>query len=404
METTFISADNTWALMAITCGWVAVSIWAEQRYAWASKISGAIIALIGAVVLTNFGIIPSHAPWFDDIIWGYVVPLAIPLLLLQCDMRKIWRESGRLLVIFLIGSCGTALGAVVGYHLLEGKIPYLAGISGMMTGTYIGGGVNFAALSDSFDVPGEMVAATTVSDNCIMALYFLVLIAIPSIKFFSKNYKHPYVDEVERIGVNEEAKTRAAAFWGRKPISLRDIAVDMAISAVIVWGSKIISEFFAGVIPTSNIGLNLLNGLLGNQYLIMTTIAMIVATAFAKQIGSTAGSQELGTYLIYLFFFVIGVPASIPQILREAPLLFVLCAIIVVVNMSVCFIFGKLFKFNLEDIIVASNANIGGPTTAAAMAISKGWIDLVGPVMLVGTLGYIIGTYAGTIIGQLLGA
>lgn len=76
----------------------------------------------------------------------------------------------------------------------------------------------------------------------------------------------------------------------------------------------------------------------------------------------------------------------------------------VIINMLVCFIFGKLLKFNLEDIILASNANIGGPTTAAAMAISKGWINLVGPIMLIGTLGYIIGTYAGTFIGQFLGA
>ncbi|MBR6542833.1 MAG: DUF819 family protein, partial [Anaerotignum sp.] len=43
-------------------------------------------------------------------------------------------------------------------------------------------------------------------------------------------------------------------------------------------------------------------------------------------------------------------------------------------------------------------------TTAVAMAISKGWIKLVGPIMLVGTLGYVIGTYFGTFIGNFLGA
>lgn len=404
MGTTLISADNTWALMAITCGWVAFSIWAEQRFVWASKLSGAIIALIGALALTNFGIIPTHALWFDDIIWGYVVPLAIPLLLMQCDLRKIWRESGKLLVLFLLGSCGTAIGAMVGYTLLKGHIPYLEGIAGMMTGSYIGGGVNFATLSNAFDIPGEMVAATTVADNCLMAFYFFVLVAIPSIGFFRKHFSHPYVDLVENVGVSDEAKTLAASYWDRKPISLRDIAVDVAISAIIVWVSKIIADFLADVIPTSNAVLKMINGLFGNEYLIMTTIAMIVATVFAKQIEETAGTQEIGTYLIYLFFFVIGVPASIPQILREAPLLFVLCAIMVIINMLVCFIFGKLLKFNLEDIILASNANIGGPTTAAAMAISKGWINLVGPIMLIGTLGYIIGTYAGTFIGQFLGA
>lgn len=402
--TTLISADNTWALMAITCGWVAFSIYAEQTWSWASKLSGAIIALLGALFLTNLKIIPTNAPWFDDIIWGYVVPLAIPLLLLQCDIRKIWKESGKLLIIFLIGSVGTTCSAVLAFNLLQNSVPDAAGVAAMMTGSYIGGGVNFAALAGAFEIPGEVVAATTVADNLLMACYFFVLIAIPSIGFFRKAYKHPHLDEVESIGVDEAAKTQAAAYWERKPISLRDIAVDFAISAIIVWVSVEIAKVFGAVIPTNNAVIKMVNGLLGNKYLIMTTVAMIIATFGSKHVAKTAGSQEIGTYLIYLFLFVIGVPASIGQIIQNAPMLFVFCLIMVAINMLFCFIFGKLFKFNLEEIILASNANIGGPTTAAAMAISKGWVKLVGPIMLVGTLGYVIGTYFGTFIGQMLGA
>ena len=63
---------------------------------------------------------------------------------------------------------------------------------------------------------------------------------------------------------------------------------------------------------------------------------------------------------------------------------------------------GKLLHFELEDIILASNANIGGPTTAAGMAISQGWSALVGPVMLVGTFGYVIGTSLGILVGGIL--
>ena len=116
------------------------------------------------------------------------------------------------------------------------------------------------------------------------------------------------------------------------------------------------------------------------------------------------GAQEIGTWLIYLFYFVIGVPASISLIIRNAPLLLVFCLIMVVVNMLFCFIGGKLLNYPLEDIIIASNANIGGPTTAAGMAISQGWYRLVGPAMLIGTFGYVIGTYLGIIVGSLLGA
>lgn len=82
---TLIAPENTWLLLALTCGVVAGAIWLEQTYAWASRISGAVLALIAAIVLVNLNVIPSHAPIYDDMIWGYAVPLAIPLLLLQAN-------------------------------------------------------------------------------------------------------------------------------------------------------------------------------------------------------------------------------------------------------------------------------------------------------------------------------
>lgn len=401
---TLISGDNTWALMAITCGWAAFSIYAEQTWKWASKVSGAIVALVGALVLTNLGIIPTNCVWFDDICWGFAVPMAIPMLLLSCDIRKIGREAGKILILFLIGAVGTTVGAILGFKALGGVVEHLAGVAAMMTGSYIGGTVNFAALSDSFNVPGETVSAAVVADNLLMTLYFFVLIMIPSIKFFANKFKHPHIDEVNARGVDEEAKTQAAAYWGKKPISLMDIAINVAISVIIVCVSTQIAGVLSNVIPKTNVVTSMLNGLFGNKYLILTTLTMIIATIFSKPLEGLSGSQEIGTYLIYLFFFAIGAPASIKAIFLNAPLLLVFCAIMVVVNMLFCFIFGKLLKFDLEDCILASNACIGGPTTAAAMAISKGWVKLVGPIMLVGTLGYVVGTYFGTFVGQFLGA
>ncbi|WP_405727500.1 DUF819 family protein [Anaerotignum sp.] len=405
-STPLISADNTWALMAITCGWAAFSIYAEQTWTWASKMSGAIVALLGALILTNVGIIPTNCVFFDDIVWGYVVPMAIPLLLLSCDIRKIGREAGKILVVFFFGAIGTTLGALLGFQLLGDKVPNLAGVAAMMTGSYIGGTVNFAAMASAFEVPGETTSAAVVADNLLMTLYFFVLIAIPSIKFFRNKFTHPHMDEVEARGVDEEAKTQAAAFWGKKPISLCDIAINLAISVIVVWSSTEIAGFISAAFPTNqgSVVNDVIGGLFGNKYLIITTISMIIATIFSKPLEKLGGSQEIGTYLIYLFFFVIGAPASIKAIFLNAPLLLVFCAIMVIVNMLFCFIFGKIFKFDLEDCILASNANIGGPTTAAAMAISKGWIKLVGPIMLVGTLGYVIGTYFGTFVGNFLGA
>ena len=402
---TLVSPENTWVLMSVMLISVAVSVYLEQTYAWASRISGAVIALIFALVLVNTNIIPPHAELYDDIVWGYVVPIAIPLLLLQTNIVKIWRETGRLLVIFLIGAAGTICGALIGCVFLGSAIDGLPKVAAMMTGSYIGGGVNFTALADAFKVSGTLVSSTIVADNLNMAIYFLILLAIAGNAFFRRIYTHPLIDAVEKNGESDEGKTLAAQYWGRKDISLRDIAMCVTYAVVVVTVSKFIGATLGTVISSdANWFTKMCNTFLGSQYVWITLISMIFATFFEKQASSMNGAQEIGTFFIYMFFFVIGVPASIMEILTNAPLLFVFCLIMVVVNMLFCLIGGKMFGFALEDILVASNANIGGPTTAAGMAISQGWNALVGPAMLVGTLGYVIGTYLGIIVGSLLGA
>ena len=56
---TLVAPDDTWSLLMVMCVAVAVSIYLEQKYMWASKISGAIIALLFALVLSNLSIIPT---------------------------------------------------------------------------------------------------------------------------------------------------------------------------------------------------------------------------------------------------------------------------------------------------------------------------------------------------------
>ena len=401
---TLISESNNWALLSIMFFSSFIAIYLEQKYKWASKITGAIIVLVIAVLLTNLNIIPSSAVVFDDIVWGYAVPLAIPLLLLNANIVKIWRETGRMLAIFLIGAVGTLAGAVIGTIMLKGTVNGLSGVAAMMTGSYIGGGVNFTAVADAFHVDGNLISATTVADNLNMAVYFMILLAIASSAWFRKHYTHQYIDEVQESGNSGEGETLAAKYWGRSDISLKDIAAAFAYAAIVVTLAKLIGGLLSDIIPQSNAFLKMINTFFGSQYVWITNFSMIFATFFEKKAGSIHGAKEVGTWLIYQFYFVIGVPASIVLIIKNAPLLLLFCFIIVAFNMLFCFVLGKLFRFSLEEIIIASNANIGGPTTAAGMAISQGWTRLVGPSMLVGTFGYVIGTWLGIIVGSILRA
>lgn len=404
MKEPLIAADDTLMLWGILIIVASISIILEQRFKWASRISGAIIALVIAIILSNTGIIPTESSVYDAV-WSVIVPLAIPLLLFQINLKKLFRESGRLLLIFLISSIGTVAGTTLAFFALREHIPMLDKIAAMFSASYIGGGVNFAAMAAKFETPGELVSASVVADNLTMAVLFIVLIIIPTMSFFRKRYKTPHIDEVEsRAGKDENL---AKSYWKPKQISLLDIALAVGIAFTIVLVAKKLSQYFDMRIPSGdNVGFlwNLANGLFGDMYLMLTTLTFLALLLFPRFFERLQGSQEIGTYLIHIFFVVIGIPASIPLIIEQAPLLFVFAVTIVIINVVISLVFGKLLRFDLEEIMLAINANAGGPTTAAALAIAKGWQNLVGPILIVGTFGYIVGNYVGTVMGLWLGA
>ncbi|MDO4662612.1 MAG: DUF819 family protein [Tissierellia bacterium] len=403
MSNSLISPDSTWILWAILAASAALAIILEQRYEWANKVTGCILALFFMLVLANLKIIPTESPVYDNV-WSYVVPLAVPMLLFHADIKKIWKGSGRVLVIYLLSGIGTIIGGFIAFFALKAVIPKLNDIVPMFVGTYTGGSVNFVAMSTLYDVPGQTTSAALVADNLLMALYFFALTSLPTMAIIKKHYKRPYEEKLEQLTEEEKAsnKTQAAEYWGAKEISLKDIAITVALAFAIVAVSDKLSGIIQGAFTGDDILSKIIGGFFGNMYLLITTFTMIISSVFSEKLQKVNGTQEIGTFLIYLFFAVIGAPASISLIIKESPLLLVFALIVVLFNLIWSLIWGKILKFSIEEIIVASNANVGGPTTAAAMAVSKGWQELIVPALLVGTLGYVIGNYYGILSGLIL--
>ena len=395
-----ISADNHLLLWTFLMLAASVAIYIELNCRWAAKIPGAVLALLIALAASNFGLIPTDAPAYDAV-WGYIVPLAIPLLLFQLDLHALFKESGRLLIIFLISSVGTMLGALIGFFMLKDHIPELGKITGMISASYTGGGVNFAAMTARLEPSKDITAATIVADNLMMACYFFILIGISGSYAVRKIWGSPYQDELDKNGTSNQ--NMAADYWQTKPISLQSIALSLGASMAIVAVAFTVSKWLKGILGEgSNMATNMLFSLVTDKYLLLTSLTLLVIALFRNGVRKLDGSQELGTYGIYLFFVVIGIPASIPLIIQNAPLLFVFTLTVAMVNLLITLIFGKLLKFSIEEIVLACNANIGGPTTAAALAIGKGWRDLIGPILLIGTVGYIVGNYVGMFIYGLI--
>ena len=145
-----------------------------------------------------------------------------------------------------------------------------------------------------------------------------------------------------------------------------------------------------------------LRALLGNVYVWITVISLLVATVFHAPLGKIGGADELGGYVLYIYLFIIGLPANLYVVLMEVPVMFQFCAIMAVVNLTVTLVLGKLLRLNLEDLLISVNATLGGPPSAVAMTISMGWPKLVLPAMLIGIWGYAIGTALGVATAQML--
>jgi uncharacterized membrane protein len=110
---------------------------------------------------------------------------------------------------------------------------------------------------------------------------------------------------------------------------------------------------------------------------------------------------------LYLFLACVGASADLSALAASGALgavLFGFIAIIFAVHAFILFGAGAILKLDPDMVAIASSANIGGATTAVALAEVRGREDLLLPGLLAGTLGTASGTYAGFAIGAILGA
>jgi uncharacterized membrane protein len=151
-----------------------------------------------------------------------------------------------------------------------------------------------------------------------------------------------------------------------------------------------------------SLGPSLAASIVGNTFVLITFLSMLIATLFHRQVARVRGAEELGSYMLYVFLFAIGLPADLWAVVRNVPMLFLFCLIMALTNLIVTLFVGRIFRIDLEQLLLCVNATLGGPPTAAAMAIAKGWSRLVVPALLVGIWGYVIGTFLGVLVGETL--
>jgi len=137
--------------------------------------------------------------------------------------------------------------------------------------------------------------------------------------------------------------------------------------------------------------------------LTLSTIGIVLAQT--KFIANLKGSHNLGLYLVFIFLAVIGAFCEISAVaqLKDVGITLLLFAgLAVFLHGVIVIILGGLLYRDWEMIAIVSQANVGGGTTAIALAESFGRKELILPAILVGTLGTALGTYLGFFVVYIL--
>ena len=371
------------ALSAIIAAITAFAFWLDYRFRAMSKVGASLLVIVFGAVLSNTGLVPHDSPVYSAI-EGPVTSLAIVFLLLGVALADLKQAGPQMLVLFLVAAVGTALGALVGALLLSGALGEITWrLAGAFTGTYTGGSLNFAAVGRGLELPASTFAAAAAADNVTTAIWMAVTLAAPL--WLMRVWKTERAPAHVR-GAGSAHSADDHPFWGRVPISLLDLIQLAALGLFVMLAARIVTRY-VGLFP---------------EILWLTTIALALAQLPAVR--ALGGAQQLGNLGLHFFFAVIGIRSLLGEMVRVGPEVFYYTLLVVGIHGAFLLVVGRLLKGSVPMIAVASQAAIGGPSTAMAVAVSRDWHVLMLPGVAVGLLGYAVGNYSGYAIAYLVRA
>ncbi len=382
---------ETLPVIAVLVALVGLSEWLARR-TWLRHLGAALLVIVFTALATNLNVIPVYgaATPVYGAIFKYIAPLGIFWLLLLVDLKSVIRVGTPSLVLFLVGALGTTLGVVVGHWAVGGQEAFgdmHAAMAGMFTGTYIGGSVNFNAIALEYGVVERpaLYAGATAVDNAMTTVWMIACVALPRLLA-------GFWPAATRVSVSADA----------------ELPIDDEIETTTVFDMSIVIGLGVAGVAIADYAATTLKDLTGlgiPSTLILTTLALILAQfSFVQRL---RGARLLGLFAVYLFLSVIGALCDVQALVNMgqlAPVLGTFVVILVAIHGTLVFGAARLFKYDLATAAVASQANIGGGTSALALARSLGRGDLELPAILVGSVGLVLGNYLGFLIVAMLAA
>lgn len=142
----------------------------ERRTLVGKALSAPLATMALALTVANIGLIPFESPVYA-MVNRYLVPLAVPLLLFDSDLKRVLSDTGTLLAAFGVGAFATIVGTIVAFPLVPLRSLGNDGwkVACALAARHIGGAINFVAVAETLDVGGNAVAAASKFISCMFA-------------------------------------------------------------------------------------------------------------------------------------------------------------------------------------------------------------------------------------------
>lgn len=390
---------SVFTFLALICAgiyWSTQQPWAKKFYRVVPPIL--LVCYIPALT-TNFGITPSSSAayeWMRD----YLLPLSLFLLVMGTDVPMVMQVGRKAIIVMLFGTLGVVLGAPLSLLIFQDWLPPdiwkgMAAISG----SWIGGGANFAALKESVDAPDGIAGAAIIVDATITFTWlgvWLYVARFPHLldRFYKSDTRA--LEELDRRFRNfKEAEQR-------EPHMVDFIfMVAVGLGAAVLCGK--FAEFIYPIVHPMMEARSVALASVFSQFtfliLALTTLGIAASFTPLRRLES-AGASNFGFAALYLFFTSLGAQADLARIM-DMPIFLVVGVVWLFFHLCFLLLGAWITKAPLFLVAVGSEANLGGYATAPVIA--SAFYRSMAPVgLLLAIFGSVIGTYCGLIAAFLL--
>ena len=357
-------------------------------------------------IFNSIGLIDGEASGLYPMARDYLLPASLVLLCIAIDLGAIIRLGPKAVIMFLTGTAGVMLGALVAYGMMGVIHPEtIAGDTwrGMTTvaGSWIGGGANQAAMKEVFEVEATQFGQFVAVDVLIASLWLAVLLFLAG---RAKAFDRWTGADVSAIDDLQNRMESFQAQHARNP-SLADLMVILGVGLGATGLAHFLTAPLVGWISSLPAEWRLQDySLTANFFWIVvfaTTIGLLLSFTRVRTLEG-AGASKVGSAMLYVLIATIGMQMDLSALL-DRPWLFLLGLIWILGHGGLMLIVAKLIRAPLFFLAVGSQANVGG--AASAPVVASAFHPALAPVgVLLAVLGYALGTYCAYLTGLALRA